>query len=293
MDASELAAAFDLRRGRLRGIAYRMLGSLAEAEDAVQDAWLRLQRSEPDGIEDLDAWLTTVVARLCLNAIRDRRRHAAEPLDAFHPEPIVSQTEHSDPEHEALLAEAVGVALQVVLDALTPAERMAFVLHDMFAVPFAEIAEMVERSPDATRQLASRARRRVRDAAPLPDASIQRQRDVVDAYFAAAREGDMEALIAVLDPDVVVRAHRRDGPPIELHGSAQVARGAMTARRFAPYVRPALVNGSAGVVAFDDGKPFAVLAFTVVDGKATAIDIFNDPELVPRLLAQQQASLRP
>ncbi len=293
MDPSELAAAFDLRRGRLRGIAYRMLGSLAEAEDVVQDAWLRLERSDPNQIEDLDAWLTTVVARLCLNAIRDRRRRATEPLDAFHPEPIVSQMAHSDPEHEALLAEAVGVALQVVLDALSPAERMAFVLHDMFAVPFAEIAEMVERSPDATRQLASRARRRVRETAPLPDPDVGRQRVVVDAYFAAAREGDMDALIAVLDPDVVLRAHRRDGAPMELHGAEQVARGATAAGRFAPYVRPALVNGSAGVVAFDDGKPFAVLAFSVNDGRATAIDIFNDPELVPRLLAQQQVSLTP
>lgn len=293
MDPSELAAAFDLRRGRLRGIAYRMLGSLAEAEDVVQDAWLRLQRTDPNQIEDLDVWLTTVVARLCLNAIRDRRRHTTEPFDAFHPEPIVSQIAHSDPEHEALLAEAVGVALQVVLDALSPAERMAFVLHDMFAVPFAEIAEMVERSPDATRQLASRARRRVRETAPLPDPDIGRQRVVVDAYFAAAREGDMDALIAVLDPDVVLRAHRRDGAPMELHGADQVAPGATAAGRFAPYVRPALVNGSAGVVAFDDGKPFAVLAFSINDGRVTAIDIFNDPELVPRLLAQQQVSLTP
>jgi len=242
MDPSELAAAFDLRRGRLRGIAYRMLGSLAEAEDVVQDAWLRLERSDPNQIEDLDAWLTTVVARLCLNAIRDRRRRTTESLGAFHPEPIVSQMAHSDPEHEALLAEAVGVALQVVLDALSPAERMAFVLHDMFAVPFAEIAEMVERSPDATRQLASRARRRVRDTAPLPDPDVHRQRVVVDAYFAAAREGDMEALIAVLDPDVVLRAHRRDDAPLELHGAEQVALGATAAGRFAPYVRPALAR---------------------------------------------------
>ena len=290
MDPSELAAAFDLRRRRLRGIAYRMLGSLAEAEDVVQDAWLRLQRGDPNQIEDLDAWLTTVVARLCLNAIRDRRRRTTEPLDAFHPEPIVSQMAHSDPEHEALLAEAVGVALQVVLDALSPAERMAFVLHDMFSVPFTEIAEMVERSPDATRQLASRARRRVRETAPLPDPDVQHQRVVVDAYFAAAREGDMEALIAVLDPDVVLRAHRRDGAPLELHGAEQVARGAAAAGRLAPFVRPALVNGSAGVVAFDDGKPFAILAFTVIDGRATSIDIFNDPELVPRLLARQNSA---
>ena len=182
-----------------------------------------------------------------------------------------------------MLADAVGIALQVVLDTLSPAERLAFVLHDMFAVPFDEIAAMVDRSPQATRQLASRARRRVRDAAPPPDPDLTRQRAVVDAYFAAAREGDLEALVAVLDPDVVLRAHRRDGDPIELRGAARVARGAMAARRFAPYVRPALVNGAAGVVAFDGERPFAVLAFTVIGDRAVAIDVFNDPELVGKL----------
>jgi RNA polymerase sigma-70 factor (ECF subfamily) len=177
----------------------------------------------------------------------------------------------------------VGIALQVVLDTLHPADRLAFVLHDMFAVPFEEIAAMVNRSPEATRQLASRARRRVREAAPSPDPDLCRQRAVVDAYFAAAREGDLEGLVAVLHPEVVLRAHRRDGDPRELHGAAQVAGGAMAARRFAPYVRPALVNGAAGVVAFDGGQPFAVLAFTVIAGRAVAIDVFNDPELVAKL----------
>jgi len=285
---SHLATEFGTGRPRLRSLAYRMLGSVSDADDAVQEAWLRLQRSSPEQIENLDAWLTTTVARICLNVIRDRHRHPTEPLDCFRPEPIVSAEAQTDPEHEALLADAVGIAMQVVLDTLTPAERVAFVLHDMFAVPFTEIAEMVERSPDATRQPASRARRRVRDAAPPPDPDMQRQRAVVDAYFAAARDGDLEALIAVLDPDVVIRAHRRDGPPFELHGAEQAARGAMTARRYMPDVRPALVNGSAGIVAFQEGRPFAVLAFTVVAGRAVTIDIFNDPELVPRLLSQQQ-----
>jgi RNA polymerase sigma-70 factor (ECF subfamily) len=182
-----------------------------------------------------------------------------------------------------MLADSVGIALQVVLDTLSPAERLAFVLHDMFAVPFDEIAEMVDRSPQATRQLASRARRRVRDVAPPPDPDMTRQRAVVDAYFAAAREGELEALVAVLDPDVVLRAHRRDGDPLELRGAAQVAQGAMSARRFAPYVRPALVNGAAGAVAFEGEQPFAVLAFTVVGDRAVAIDVFNNPELVPKL----------
>ena len=189
----------------------------------------------------------------------------------------------SDPEHEVLLADAVGIALQVVLDALSPAERLAFVLHDMFGVPFDEIATLVERSPAATRQLASRARRRIRDAAPPPDPDLARQRAVVEAYFAAAREGDLDALVAVLDPDVVARAHGRTGV-YELRGAEKVARGAMMARRWAPFVRPALVNGAAGAVAFDGDRPFAILAFTVVDGRAVTIDIFNDRELVPRLV---------
>ena len=284
MNELELADRFDRQRPQLRAVAYRILGSLSEADDAMQEAWLRLQRTDAEQIESLERWLTTVVARICLNTLRFRRARGEQPLDALRPEPIIDDPAvGTDPEHEALLADAVGIALQVVLDTLGPAERLAFVLHDMFAVPFDEIAAMVDRSPQATRQLASRARRRVREAAPAPDPDLTRQRAVVDAYFAASREGDMEALVAVLDPDVVLRAHRRDGDPLELHGAERVAAGAMTARRFAPYVRPALVNGAAGVVAFDGERPFAVLAFAVIGDRAVAIDVFNDPELVAKL----------
>jgi RNA polymerase sigma-70 factor (ECF subfamily) len=284
MTELELADRFDRERPRLRAVAYRILGSLSEADDAVQEAWLRLQRTDAEQIDSLERWLTTVVARICLNMLRFRRSRGEEPLDGWRPEPIIDDPAvGTDPEHEALLAEAVGIALQVVLDTLSPAERLAFVLHDMFAVPFDEIATMLQRSPQATRQLASRARRRVGEAAPAPDPDLTRQRAVVDAYFAAAREGDLDALVAVLDPDVVLRAHRSDGDPLELHGADRVARGAMTARRFAPYVRPALVNGAAGVVAFDGERPFAVLAFTVVADRAVAIDVFNEPDLVAKL----------
>jgi RNA polymerase sigma factor (sigma-70 family) len=284
MDERELADRFDRQRPQLRAVAYRILSSLTEADDAVQEAWLRLSRTDAEQIDSLAPWLTTVVARICLNMLRSRRTRSEQPLDSFLPEPIVDNpAAGTDPEHEALLADSVGIALQVVLNTLSPPERLAFVLHDMFAVPFDEIAAMVDRSPEATRQLASRARRRVRDSAPPPDPDLTRQRAVVDAYFAAAREGDLEALVAVLDPDVVLRAHRRDGDPLELHGAARVAQGAMSARRFAPYVRPALVNGAAGVVAFDGERPFAVLAFTVIGDRAVAIDVFNDPELVGKL----------
>jgi RNA polymerase sigma-70 factor (ECF subfamily) len=283
MDQLELANRFDAERPRLRAVAYRIVGSLSEADDAIQEAWLRLQRTDAGQIESLEGWLTTVVARICLNMLRDRRSHLEEPLDAFTPEPIISREPSGDPEQEALLADAVGIALQVVLDALSPAERLAFVLHDMFGVPFDEIAALVERSPEATRQLASRARRRVRGAAPPPDPDLARQRAVVDAYFAAAREGDLDALVAVLDPDVVARSHGRSGVS-ELRGAENVARAAMTARRFAPSVRPAMINGTAGAVAFDGNTPFAILAFTVVDDRAVTIDIFLDRELVPRLV---------
>src|SRR3954447_14085208 len=283
MDQPALANRFDRERPRLRSVAYRIVGSLSDADDAVQEAWLRLQRAEADEIESLEGWLPTVVARICLNILRDRDSHAEEPLDAFMPEPIISTDARDDPEREALLADAVGIALQVVLDALRPAERVAFVLHDMFAVPFDEIAALIERSPEATRQLARRARRRVRGAAPPPDPDLARQRAIVDAYFAASREGDLEALVAVLDPDVVVRNHGRTGV-LELRGAEKVARAAMTARKFAPFVRPALINGAAGAVAFDGDTPFAILAFTVVGDRAVTIDIFNDRELVPRLV---------
>ncbi len=280
----DLANKFDRQRPQLRAVAYRILSSVNDADDAVQEAWLRLRRTDAGQIDSLERWLTTVVARICLNMLRSRRTRAEQPLDGLRPEPIIDDPAvGTDPEHEALLADAVGIAMQVVLDTLSPAERLAFVLHDMFAVPFDEIAGMVDRSPQATRQLASRARRRVREAAPRPDPDLTRQRAVVDAYFAAARDGDLDALVAVLDPDVVLRAHRRDGDPVELHGAAQVARGAMSARRFAPYVRPALVNGAAGAVAFDGQRPFAVLAFTVIGDRAVAIDVFNDSELVAKL----------
>jgi RNA polymerase sigma-70 factor, ECF subfamily len=284
MNELQLAAQFDRQRPQLRAVAYRILGSLSEADDAVQNAWLRLSRTDAKQLDSLEAWLTTVVARICLNMLRSRRTRGEQPLDGLRPEPIIDDPAvGTDPEHEALLADAVGIALQVVLDTLNPPERLAFVLHDMFAVPFDEIAEMLQRSPQATRQLASRARRRVREGAPAPDPDLTRQRAVVDAYFTASREGDLDALVAVLDPDVVLRAHRSDGDPLELHGAARVAQGAITARRFAPYVRPALINGAAGVVAFDGDRPFAVLAFTVVDDHAVTIDVFNDPELVAKL----------
>jgi RNA polymerase sigma factor (sigma-70 family) len=281
MNELQLAHKFDHQRPQLRAVAYRILGSLSEADDAVQDAWLRLQRTDVERLDSLEAWLTTVVARICLNMLRSRRE---QPLDGLRPEPLIDDPAiGTDPEHEALLADSVGIALQVVLDTLTPAERLAFVLHDMFAVPFPEIATLLQRTPQATRQLASRARRRVRDGAPAPDPDLTRQRAVVDAYFAASRDGDLDALVAVLDPDVVLRAHRSDGDPLEVRGPAQVAEGAMHARRFAPYVRPALINGAAGVVAFDGERPFAVLAFTVINDHAVAIDVFNDPERVAKL----------
>src|SRR3954465_8027850 len=237
MDELELANRFDRERPRLRSVAYRIVGSLSEADDAVQEAWLRLQRTQAGEIDNLEGWLRTVVVRIGLNVLRTRRSRAEEPLDAFVPEPVISSGARDDPEQAALLADDGGIALQVVLEALTPAERVAFVLHDMFAVPFDEIAALVERSPEATRQLASRARRRVRGAAPPPDPDMARQRAVVDAYFAASREGDLEALVAVLDPDVVARSHGRAGV-FELRGAEKVARAAMMARKFAPFVRP-------------------------------------------------------
>jgi RNA polymerase sigma factor (sigma-70 family) len=284
MDEIQLADEFNRQRPQLLAVGYRILGSLSEAEDAVQEAWIRLRRTDAEQIDSLQRWLTTVVARICLNMLRSRRARGEQPLDALRPEPIIDDPGvGTDPEHEALLADSVGIALQVVLDTLSPAERLAFVLHDMFALPFGEIAAMVDRSPAATRQLASRARRRVQAAATRPDPDLKTQRAVVDTYFAAAREGDLDALAAMLDPDVVLRAHRRDGDPLTLHGATRVAQGALSARKFAPYVRPALVNGAAGAIAFDGERPFAVLAFTIVGRHAVAIDVFNDPELVGKL----------
>jgi RNA polymerase sigma factor (sigma-70 family) len=281
MDESEwLAERFEEHRTHLRAVAYRMLGSVSEADDAVQDAWLRLSRSDARAIENLGGWLTTVVARVCLNMLRSRKSRREEAFGPHVPEPIVSREDGVDPEHEALLADSVGLALLVVLEMLDPAERLAFVLHDMFAVPFDEIAPMVGRSPAAARQLASRARRRVQGEAPAPDADLSRQREVVDAFFAAAREGDFDALVAVLDPDVVLRADggsERPDATAEVHGAEAVARRALTFARLSPFVRPALVNGAAGVVVAPRGRPFSVMAFTVAGGKIVAIDALADP----------------
>jgi RNA polymerase sigma-70 factor, ECF subfamily len=281
-----LAERFEEHRPHLRAVAYRMLGSLSEADEAVQEAWLRLSRSDPSGIENLGGWLTTVVARLCLNTLRLRRSRREEPLDTRLPDPIVSPPDGVDPEHEALLADSVGVALLVVLETLTPAERLAFVLHDVFGVPFDEIAAIVDRSPAAARQLASRARRRVRGATPVSDADLNRQREVVDAFFAAARNGDFDALVAVLDPDVVLRSDggaARPSASFVVHGARVVAEQAMTFARLSPFVRPALVNGAAGVVVAPGGRPFSVLGFTVRNRKIIEINGLAVPERLRRL----------
>jgi RNA polymerase sigma factor (sigma-70 family) len=277
-----LAEQFEEHRPHLRAVAYRMLGSTAEADDAVQEAWLRLSRSDVGEIDNLGGWLTTVVARVCLNALRARRRHGEEPLGPHVPDPVIDAADGSSPEHEALLADSVGLALLVVLETLPPAERLAFVLHDMFGVPFDEIAPIVDRSPEAARQLASRARRRVRGAAPKPDPDRARQRAVVDAFFAASRNGDFEALVAVLDPDVVLRADGgvlRPDATVVVRGAETVARRALMFSRMAPHVRPALVNGTPGVVVIPpDGKVFSIMAFTVADRKIVEIDALADPE---------------
>jgi RNA polymerase sigma factor (sigma-70 family) len=276
-----LAERFEEQRPRLRAVAYRMLGSLSEADDAVQEAWLRLSRVDAAGIENLGGWLTTVVARVCLNMLRSRRSRREEPLDLRMPDPIIGPEGRGDPEHQALLAEGVGLALLVVLDTLTPAERLAFVLHDLFAVPFEEIASLLDRSPAAARQLASRARRRVRGAAPAPDPDLTHQRAVVDAFFAAARDGDFEALVAVLHPEVVLRADggtARARQSVVIHGAREVAAQAAIGTRFAPFVRPALVNGTAGAVVVAGGRLLSVMAFTVANGKVAAIDVLFDPD---------------
>jgi RNA polymerase sigma factor (sigma-70 family) len=281
-----LTERFEEHRPRLRAVAYRMLGSVGEAEDAVQDAWLRLDRADTAEVDNLGAWLTTVVARVCLNMLRTRRTRGEEPLDVRVPDPVVSPAAGTDPEQEALLADSVGLALLVVLDTLTPAERLAFVLHDTFAVPFEDIGPMINRTPAAARQLASRARRRVRGQAPAPDPDIAQQRAVVDAFFAAARDGDFDALVAVLHPDVVLRADggtSRTRPTVVLRGAQNVAGQAVVATRLAPYVRPALINGAAGVVVPVNGKVFSVMGFTVVDGRIAAVDVLYDPERLAAL----------
>src|SRR6476659_5886316 len=264
-----LAEQFEAHRGRLRAMAYRMLGSVSEAEDAVQDAWLRVSRAGADDVDNLGGWLTTIVARVCLDMLRARRSRRERPFGPHVPEPIVSAEDGVDPEHEALLADSVGLALLVVLETLAPAERLAFVLHDMFAVPFDEIAPMVDRTPTAARQLASRARSRVRQASPHPDADLSRQREVVDAFFAAARHGDFDALVAVLDPEIVLRSDGGGRPAATalIRGAAAVAGQALTFSHLSAFVRPAVVNGAAGVVVAPGGRPTSVLAFPVRDGK--------------------------
>ena len=272
-----LAARFEENRTHLRAVAYRMLGSLSEADDAVQETWLRLSRSDAHGVENLGGWLTTAVARVCLDMLRSRRSRREEPLDAHLTDPIVSLAGGSDPEYEALLADSVGLALLVVLEMLAPAERLAFVLHDLFAVPFDEIAPIVGRTPAAARQLASRARRRVQGAATIPDADRTRQREVVDAFLAASRGGNFDALLALLDPDVVLRADRAAvdaGALEEVRGAPAVANTFAGRARFA---QPALVNGAAGAVWAPGGRPRVVFGFTITAGKIIEIEIVADP----------------
>ncbi|HVR04855.1 MAG TPA: RNA polymerase sigma factor SigJ [Solirubrobacteraceae bacterium] len=286
MDQQELLAQqFEQHRPHLRAVAYRMLGSLGEAEDAVQDAWLRLSRTDADEIENLGGWLTTVVARVALNMLRSRNTRREQPLDVHVPDPVIDRADGTDPEHETLLADSVGLALLVVLETLTPPERLAFVLHDMFAVPFEEIATILQRSPEAARQLASRARRRVRGTAPSPDADLSTQWPVVDAFLAAARDGDFEALVAVLDPDVVLRADSGPaGHSRRVHGAETVARQASAwSRANKVTVQRALVNGAAGMVSLRDGQPFSLVAFTISDGRIVELNILADRERLRRL----------
>lgn len=302
-DEEFLAERFEADRAHLRAVAYRMLGSLSEADDAVQEAWLRLSGSDTRKVENLTGWLTTVVGRVCLNMLRTRRSRREDPLDVYVPDPIVSGSEGADPEHEALLADSVGLALLVVLEALPPAERLAFVLHDMFGMPFDEIAPIVDRTPAAARQLASRGRRRVRGTAnepapaPAPESDPARGREVVDAFLAASRCGDFEGLLALLDPDVVLRVDV--GEPTGdvaaaagagawaskvVRGARAVSEQALTFRRLAQATRPVLVDGAPGLVAVDaQQRPLSLAAFVVRNGKITEIDILADPERLSRL----------
>ena len=283
-DQGWLAERFEEQRPRLRAVAYRMLGSLSEADDAVQDAWLRVSRADATQVENLGGWLTTIVARVALNMLRARATHRVEPLEVHLPDPVLDRPDGTDPEHEALLADSVGLAMLVVLEALSPAERLAFVLHDMFAVPFGEIAPIIDRSPEATRQLASRGRRRVRGSAPVPDVDLEMQWKVVEAFVAAAREGDFEALVAVLDPDVVLRADGgMTGLSHQLRGAAVVARQATVFGQAGFNVRRVLVNGAAGMLAQRDGEVFSVGAFTVKNSKIVECDFLVDPDRIAQL----------
>jgi RNA polymerase sigma factor (sigma-70 family) len=273
---------FEESRPRLRAVAYRMLGSIDDAEDAVQEAWLRLSRNAGD-VDNLDAWLTTVVARICLNMLRARRVRGEEELVDHLPDPIIDPPDDSDPEHQALLADSVGLALFVVLDTLPPDERLAFVLHDVFAVPFDEIASIVDRSPEAARKLASRARRRIQQARPQPDGDIAAQREIVDAFFAAGRAGDFDGLVAVLDPDVVLRGDFGGGAVRVISGAAAVAKQATLYGGPEREVRAATINGAAGAIIFAQNRPFSVMAFIVSGRRVTAIDVIADPARVASL----------
>src|SRR5215211_7234179 len=282
-----LAQRFQEHRPRLRALAYRMLGSTSEADDALQEAWIRLSRSNEGEIDNLGGWLTTVVARVALNMLRSRKTRREQPLEAHLPDPIVDRAEGIDPEHEALLADSVGLALLVVLETLTPAERLAYVLHDMFSVPFEEIGAILERSTEAARQLASRARRRIRAANTTPhaaEAAAHQQEEIVEAFLAAARDGDFEALLAVLDPDIVERVDTGSGTIVEVRGALNVARRAMAASQRDGLVgRPALINGAPSWVSVLDGELFAIGALTVHNGRITRMDILLDPARLARL----------
>ncbi|WP_380279845.1 sigma-70 family RNA polymerase sigma factor [Kitasatospora purpeofusca] len=296
--AAGSAELFEAHRPHLRAVAYRMLGSLAEAEDAVQDTWLRYDRTDTSEVENLGGWLTTVIGRLCLTQLRSRAQRREESFESRTeaggdeppsriPDPLIGRADAPDPEQEVLLADSVGLALMVVLESLSPAERVSFVLHDLFAVPFEEIAPLIEKTAAATRQLASRARRKVQGRAPAPDRDLARQRVAVDAFFAATRTGDLDALLVVLDPQVVLRADGgvgRERRAVLLRGARTVAGQAVMFRGLSPYARPALVNGAAGVVVIGaNGRPVSVMSFTVVDGVIVAIDVLSDPDRLAAL----------
>jgi RNA polymerase sigma-70 factor (ECF subfamily) len=288
MDDHELLARrFEAHRSHLRAVAYRMLGSVSEAEDAVQETWLRLSRADSDAVQNLGGWLTTVVGRVCLNILRTRKARREEPLDVYVPDPIVGRPDVVDPEQQALLADSVGLALLVVLDTLSPAERLAFVLHDMFSVSFDEIAPIVDRTPTAARRLASRGRLRVQGRTPTPEPDPVRRREVVDAFLAAARGGDFDALLAVLDPDVVLRvstgALAVGGPSTVVRGAQAVVKRALMFQRFAGSSRPVLVNGSAGLITASEGRAFSVMDFTISGGRIVEINLLADPERLSRV----------
>jgi RNA polymerase sigma factor (sigma-70 family) len=286
VDSGVLADRFEAHRPHLRAVAYRMLGSLAEAEDAVQEAWLKLSRSDVSEVQNLGGWLTTVVGRVCLDVLRARASRREDSLEERLPDPVVTGPDGHDPEAQALLVDSVGLALMVVLDSLAPAERLAFVLHDSFAVPFEDVAQVLGRSTAATKQLAHRARRRVQDAAPPPDPDPSRRRRVVEAFLAASREGDFDGLLTLLDPNVTLSADRGAalGGLSRLRGAATVAGQALTFARFAYASEPVLVNGTPGVVSVADGRPVSLMSFTISDGVIVGIDILADPDRLPILL---------